>query len=210
MDHRPGRCCSLHTFRNDSTKSTSHNQNKMCQYFKSFSLFLCCYVKFKTVWRQWTVEKDQPWWDRTVRWRPSSRVSAFSILCSIKCPYTLQPGPDFWKFILVSKHLDVSIMLLLNLDEPLCINEAFTDLRSWVQPAGHHSLKTGDMWIGQTPSSQSARSGQMSLSRSPWTGLLDMSPVCSFFHFNVSVTCWHKYSFYNLFVICISTFSSQA
>lgn len=35
--------------------------------------------------------------------------SAISILCSIKCPYTVEPGPDIWKFILIPKHLDVNI-----------------------------------------------------------------------------------------------------
>lgn len=34
--------------------------------------------------------------------------SAVSILFSVKCPYIVELGPDFWKFILVPKHLDVS------------------------------------------------------------------------------------------------------
>lgn len=34
--------------------------------------------------------------------------SAVSILLSVKCPYIVELGPDFWKFILVPKHLDVS------------------------------------------------------------------------------------------------------
>lgn len=38
--------------------------------------------------------------------------SAVSILSSVKCPYIVELGPDFWKFILVPKHLDVS--------KPLC------------------------------------------------------------------------------------------
>lgn len=34
--------------------------------------------------------------------------SAVSILFSVKCPYIVELGPDFWKFVLVAKHLDVS------------------------------------------------------------------------------------------------------
>lgn len=94
MDHRAGLCCSLHTLWNDSTKPISHNQNKICKKFVSVSLFSsCCYVKIKTAQRRWAAEKDQVQWDRTARRRPSSFVSAFSILCSIKCRYTLTDIP---------------------------------------------------------------------------------------------------------------------
>lgn len=49
-----------------------------------------------------------------------AQESAVSILCSIKCPYTVEPGPDIWKFILILKHLDVSI----------CCSQTFLYLRA--------------------------------------------------------------------------------
>lgn len=55
-------------------------------------------------------------------------------------------------------------MLLINLDLPSCIHDAFTDVRSLAQPAGHHYPKMGDMWIRWTTLPQTARSVQMSLS----------------------------------------------
>lgn len=65
-------------------------------------------------------------------------------------------------------------MLLLNLDVPLCINDAFTDVRSLAQPAGHRCQKTGDMWTRRTTLPQSARGVQMSLSSN-----VDRVPGCS-------------------------------
>lgn len=65
-------------------------------------------------------------------------------------------------------------MLLLNLFVPLCIDDSFTDALSQAQPAGHHSLKTGDMWTHQTTLPQSARSVRMSLASD-----VDRVPGCS-------------------------------
>lgn len=92
-------------------------------------------------------------------------------------------------------------MLLLNLDEPLCINEALTE----VQPAGQHSPKTGDIcgFSGPLYHKASISSDELVQQNGHLFFIL--------LQFNVGVTRWPKYIFFTtLFLFVFSIFSSQA